>query len=155
MYLNRYSLIRVPINEILLYMHSIGEQLLLGLAHFSNALYTLSEKTIEDTNLTVRQYESARVLYDACRGELEVAELAQTQGKNVPAAKLDFLQTELEKSRDKFEKLKHDVIVKAKLLEENRVSGLFVCLFVCLFVYLFVCLFVCLFVYLYMIYLSL
>ena len=90
------------------------------------------------------------MLYDACRGDLDVAELAQTQGKTVSKARLDSLQTELEKAREKFEKLKHDVIVKAKLLEENRVSYLFVCLFVCLFACLFVFflffLFVCLFV---------
>lgn len=104
-----------------------GEQLLLGLAHFSNSLYTLSEKTIEDTNQTIRQYENARVLYDACRGDLDVAELAQTQGKTVSKVKLDSLQMELEKAREKFEKLKHDVTVKAKLLEENRVSCLCVC----------------------------
>eukprot|EP00800_Vazella_pourtalesii_P015028 TRINITY_DN3971_c0_g1_i1.p1 TRINITY_DN3971_c0_g1~~TRINITY_DN3971_c0_g1_i1.p1 ORF type:complete len:347 (-),score=73.27 TRINITY_DN3971_c0_g1_i1:174-1172(-) len=99
-----------------------GEQLLLGLAHFSNSLYTLSEKTIEDTNQTIRQYENARVLYDACRGDLDVAELAQTQGKTVSKVKLDSLQMELEKAREKFEKLKHDVTVKAKLLEENRLK---------------------------------
>ncbi|KAI6647214.1 hypothetical protein LOD99_12211 [Oopsacas minuta] len=99
-----------------------GEQLLLSIAHFSNALYTLSEKTIEDTNQTIRQYEAARVLYDACRGDLEIAELAQTQGKSVSKSKLDALQIELEKAREKFDKLKCDVTVKAKLLEENRLK---------------------------------
>ena len=74
------------------------------------------------------------MLYDACRGDLDVAELAQTQGKTVSQVKLDSLQTELEKAREKFEKWKHDVTVKAKLLEENRVSCLFVCLFVCFYV---------------------
>ena len=69
----------------------------------------------------MRQYESARVLYDACRAELETAELAQSQGKSISKVKLDGLQAELEKSREKFDHLKQDVTIKAKLLEENRV----------------------------------
>lgn len=44
-----------------------GEVLLAALHFFNNSLNTLTNKTIEDTLLTIRQYESARVEYDAYR----------------------------------------------------------------------------------------
>ncbi|KPJ03428.1 Arfaptin-1 [Papilio xuthus] len=48
-----------------------GEVLLAALHFFNNSLNTLTNKTIEDTLLTIRQYEAARVEYDAYRSELE------------------------------------------------------------------------------------
>lgn len=78
-----------------------GEVLLAALHFFNNSLNTLTNKTIEDTLLTIRQYESARVEYDAYRSELEAAVRAH---------------------RQLYERLRSDCAVKLQLLHDNRVK---------------------------------
>ncbi|XP_075545063.1 ADP ribosylation factor interacting protein arfaptin isoform X4 [Dermacentor variabilis] len=97
-----------------------GETLLGALNFFVSSLATLCHKTIDDTLLTVRLYESARLEYDAYRTDLE--ELTQgTQGTAI-SSKMDEAQRNFAIHRDKYEKLKADVTIKMKFLEENKVK---------------------------------
>lgn len=89
-----------------------GETLLAALHFFNNSLNTLTNKTIEDTLLTIRQYEAARVEYDAYRSELEGS------GGNPP----ELLLANIERHRRHYERLRDDSAVKLKLLHENRVK---------------------------------
>ena len=49
-----------------------GHQLLASLHFFVSSVNTIVNKTMEDTMMTVKQYEVARVEYDAYRTDLEV-----------------------------------------------------------------------------------
>ncbi|XP_047034687.1 arfaptin-2 isoform X1 [Helicoverpa zea] len=89
-----------------------GETLLAALHFFNNSLNTLTNKTIEDTLLTIRQYEAARVEYDAYRSELEAS------GGNPP----ELLLASIARRRRSYERLRDDSAVKLKLLHENRVK---------------------------------
>lgn len=92
-----------------------GETLLAALHFFNNALNTLTNKSMEDTLLTVRQYEAARVEYDAYRGELEAGPPA---GGNPP----ELLLAAIARHRERYERLRDDSAVKLRLLHENRVK---------------------------------
>ena len=48
-----------------------GQQLLAALNFFVSSVNTIVNKTMEDTMVTVKQYEVARVEYDAYRTDLE------------------------------------------------------------------------------------
>ena len=50
-----------------------GEILLTAMTFFISSVNTLCNKTIEDTLITIRQYEVARIEYDAYRADLEQA----------------------------------------------------------------------------------
>ncbi|XP_032522406.1 arfaptin-2 isoform X2 [Danaus plexippus] len=89
-----------------------GETLLAALHFFNNSLNTLTNKTMEDTLLTIRQYEAARVEYDAYRSELEAS------GGNPP----ELLLASIERHRRHYERLRDDSAVKLQLLHENRVK---------------------------------
>ncbi|XP_050682027.1 arfaptin-2 isoform X1 [Leptidea sinapis] len=88
-----------------------GETLLAALHFFNNALNTLVNKSMEDTLLTIRHYEAARVEYDAYRSEIEA-------GGGVP----DSLVHSIDKQRRQYERLRDDSAVKLNLLHENRVK---------------------------------
>ncbi|XP_063365113.1 arfaptin-2 [Cydia amplana] len=89
-----------------------GDTLLAALHFFNNSLNTLTNKTMEDTLLTIRQYEAARVEYDAYRSELEA------RGGNPPS----LLLASIERQRRAYERLRDDSAVKLALLHENRVK---------------------------------
>ncbi|XP_072933626.1 arfaptin-2-like [Epargyreus clarus] len=89
-----------------------GDTLLAALHFFNSALNTLTNKTIEDTLLTIRQYEAARVEYDAYRSELEGS------GGNPP----ELLLARIERQRRHYERLRDDSAVKLQLLHDNRVK---------------------------------
>jgi hypothetical protein len=83
-------------------------------------LNTLCNKTIEDTLITIRQYELARLEFDAYRCDLEIM---QQQPQNAAAKRnLAETQRQYDLNKQKYEKLKADIIVKMKFLDENRVS---------------------------------
>ncbi|XP_041983102.1 arfaptin-2 [Aricia agestis] len=88
-----------------------GEVLLAALHFFNNSLNTLTNKTMEDTLLTIRQYEAARVEYDAYRCELEAC------GGNP-----ELLLANIDRHRRHYERLRDDSAVKLRLLHENRVK---------------------------------
>ncbi|XP_046592819.1 arfaptin-2 isoform X2 [Neodiprion lecontei] len=98
-----------------------GETLLGALNFFVSSVNTLCNKTIEDTLLTVRQYETARIEYDAYRTDLEaLAHAAKTDASS--AAKMEEAQANYEQHKQNFEKLRADVSIKLKFLDENRIK---------------------------------
>lgn len=97
-----------------------GETLLNALNFFVSSVNTLCNKTIEDTLLTVRQYETARVEYDAYRTDVEM--LAQAPRTDANAARIEEAQQTFQQHKEHFEKLKSDVTIKIKFLDENRIK---------------------------------
>lgn len=97
-----------------------GETLLAAVQHFISNMQTVSSKTIEDTLFTIKGYESARLAYDAYRTECDnLRKQAATSQK--AASSLATVSVEFEKHKKKFESLRHDVDIKLKLLDENKV----------------------------------
>ena len=98
-----------------------GETLQEAIKHFISNLRTISSKTMEDTLQTAKVYDSTRLAYDAYRTECEdLQKQAATSQK--AASNLAAMSVELEKSKKKFEKLRQDVDIKLKLLDENKVK---------------------------------
>ncbi|XP_018343941.1 PREDICTED: arfaptin-2 isoform X4 [Trachymyrmex septentrionalis] len=98
-----------------------GETLLGALNFFVSSVNTLCNKTIEDTLLTVRQYETARIEYDAYRTDLEaLVQATKSDSNNV--ARLEEAQANYEGHKQNFEKLRSDVSIKLKFLDENRIK---------------------------------
>lgn len=93
-----------------------GELLLSALNFFISSVNTLCNKTIEDTLQTIRQYETARIEFDAYRTDLELTKGEVTS----PAA--EEAQKNFTKHKEQYEKLRSDVAVKMQFLDENRVS---------------------------------
>lgn len=89
-----------------------GEKLILALTNFCENVSTLIDKTIEDTLITVKQFESARLEYDAERNSLNfTSPSAQTSTR--------YSSDKLELARIRYEQLKEDVQIKMKFLDEN------------------------------------
>uniref|UniRef100_A0A3B3Y9U2 AH domain-containing protein n=1 Tax=Poecilia mexicana TaxID=48701 RepID=A0A3B3Y9U2_9TELE len=103
-----------------------GETLLAAINFFISSVDTLVDKTIEDTMINIKQYETARVEYDAYRTDLEELNLGPRDGNTMP--KIEQSQQQFQIHREKFERMRNDVSVKLKFLEENKVSfWLFCC----------------------------
>ncbi len=98
-----------------------GEALIAAMKHFTSSLQTVCSKTMEDTLQTVKGYESARLSYDAYRTECENVR-KQSATSHKAANSLEEINREFEKHKEKFEKLRSDVDIKLKLLDENKVS---------------------------------
>uniref|UniRef100_A0A8D8V8M0 Arfaptin-2 n=1 Tax=Cacopsylla melanoneura TaxID=428564 RepID=A0A8D8V8M0_9HEMI len=98
-----------------------GEILLNALNLFVSSVNTLCNKTIEDTLVTVRQYENARVEYDAYRTDLELL-LQVSSNVDSNCSHLDEAQRNFQTHRESFEKLRNDVVVKLRFLDENRIK---------------------------------
>lgn len=94
-----------------------GETLLGALNFFTSSIHTLCNKTIEDTLQSVRQYEAARIEYDAYRSDLETL-----SNKPDSAMGLEDAQQEYEIHRQHFMKLRAEVAIKMKFLDENRIK---------------------------------
>ncbi|XP_025084817.1 arfaptin-2-like isoform X2 [Pomacea canaliculata] len=97
-----------------------GEVLLSALNFFTSSVNTLCNKTMEDTLLTIRNYESSRLEYDAYRNELETLQLGPRE--NASTAKVEESRRKYEDHKIKFERLRSDVNIKLKFLEENKVK---------------------------------
>lgn len=93
-----------------------GEILLSALNFFISSVNTLCNKTIDDTLLTIRQYEIARIEFDAYRMDLESTK------PEVTSPGSDDAQKNYTKHKENYEKLRADVTVKMQFLDENRVS---------------------------------
>lgn len=100
-----------------------GETLLAAVKYFISNMQTVCSKTMEDTLLTVKTYETARLSYDAYRTEREVLQ-KQAATSQKAANSLENVNAEFVKHRKKFEQLRQDVDIKLKLLDENKVGGL-------------------------------
>ncbi|XP_071951845.1 arfaptin-2-like isoform X2 [Antedon mediterranea] len=99
---------------------SNGETLLGALNFFTSNVNTLCNKTMEDTLMTVKLYESARIEYDAYRVDLESLQIAPKD--STTQSKINEARTKYDKQKIKFDKLRQDVSVKLKFLEENKVK---------------------------------
>ncbi|KAG8227443.1 hypothetical protein J437_LFUL000452 [Ladona fulva] len=130
-----------------------GETLLHALHFFVSSVATLTNRTIEDTLLTVRHYEAARIEYDAYRADLESAMQTASQapasappplggggqpvgaGSNSSSAaaaansRLEEAQRQYDAQRAAFERLRSDVSIKVMrkqlLLFHNAISAYF------------------------------
>ncbi|XP_008331447.1 arfaptin-2b isoform X1 [Cynoglossus semilaevis] len=97
-----------------------GETLLGAVNFFVSSINTLVNKTMEDTLMTIKMFESARLEFDAYRSDLE--ELSLGPRDAVAMARIDDAQQEYQVQKDKYERLRSDVIIKLKFLEENKVK---------------------------------
>ncbi|XP_076584797.1 arfaptin-1 isoform X2 [Chaetodon auriga] len=99
-----------------------GETLLGAINFFISSVNTLVDKTIEDTMLNIKQYEFARVEYDAYRTDLEELNLGPRDATTMP--KIELSQQQFQIHREKYERMRNDVSIKLKFLEENKVKVL-------------------------------
>ncbi|XP_076319354.1 arfaptin-2-like [Tachypleus tridentatus] len=93
-----------------------GDTLLGALNFFVSCLSTLCNKTVGDTLLTVKLYENARLEFDAYRNDME-----DMIREDAASSKLEEAKRNFSSHKEKYEKLRSDVIVKMKFLEENKV----------------------------------
>ncbi|XP_053475295.1 arfaptin-1 isoform X2 [Ictalurus furcatus] len=99
-----------------------GETLLGAINFFIASVNTLVDKTIEDTMVNIKQYEAARVEYDAYRTDLEELNLGPRDATTLP--KIEQSQIQFQIHREKYEKMRNDVSIKLQFLEENKVKVL-------------------------------
>ncbi|XP_031585650.1 arfaptin-1 isoform X2 [Oreochromis aureus] len=99
-----------------------GETLLAAINFFISSVNTLVDKTIEDTMINIKQYEAARVEYDAYRTDLEELNLGPRDPNTMP--KIEVSQQQFQIHREKYERMRNDVSIKLKFLEENKVKVL-------------------------------
>ncbi|KAM4545695.1 arfaptin-2b isoform 2-T2 [Odontesthes bonariensis] len=97
-----------------------GETLLGAVNFFVSSINTLVNKTMEDTLMTIKMYENARLEFDAYRTDLE--ELSMGPRDAVTMARIDAAQQQYQVHKEKYERLRSDVIIKLKFLEENKVK---------------------------------
>ncbi|XP_015247209.1 PREDICTED: arfaptin-2-like isoform X4 [Cyprinodon variegatus] len=97
-----------------------GEALLGAINFFVSSVNTLVNKTMEDTLLTIRQYENARLEFDAYRSDLE--ELSLGPRDAAAMVRIEMAQQDYQVHREKYERLRSDVSIKLKFLEENKVK---------------------------------
>ncbi|XP_072262024.1 arfaptin-1 isoform X2 [Pyxicephalus adspersus] len=99
-----------------------GETLLGAINFFISSVNTLVNKTIEDTLITVKQYETARIEYDAYRTDLEELNMGPRDATTLP--KIEQSQQLFQTHKEKYDKMRNDVSIKLKFLEENKVKVL-------------------------------
>ncbi|XP_077578659.1 arfaptin-2-like isoform X1 [Stigmatopora nigra] len=97
-----------------------GESLLGAINFFVSSIDTLVNKTMEDTLVTIKHYENARLEFDAYRSDLEELSLGPRDGAAV--VRMEMAQHDYQVHRDKYERLRSDVTIKLKFLEENKVK---------------------------------
>ncbi|XP_051882435.1 arfaptin-2-like isoform X1 [Pristis pectinata] len=97
-----------------------GETLLGAVNFFVSSINTLVNKTMEDTLLTIKLFENARLEYDAYRTDLEELNLGPRDSVTLP--KIDLAQQLYVVHKEKYERLRSDVTIKLKFLEENKVK---------------------------------
>ncbi|KAK7076558.1 Arfaptin-1 [Halocaridina rubra] len=97
-----------------------GETLLGALNFFVSSVNTLCNKTMEDTLLTIKLFESARIEYDAYRSDLEM--LSQQPRSEVSSIKLEEAQRNFSMYKAHYDRLRADVAIKLKFLDENKVK---------------------------------
>ena len=113
-----------------------------ALNFFVSSVNTIVNKTMEDSISTVRQYEVSRVEYDAYRSDLEYYATApktevisfqiccnclRQAPRNFQVNQLKQAETlaSFNNKKAEFEKLRSDVQIKLKFLDENRVKVTF------------------------------
>ena len=81
----------------------------------------MCNKTIDDTLLTIRNYEAARLEYDANRNDLEALQNMPQRNEKI-ALQISTKEHDLAAFKEKYDKLKKDVEIKVKFLDENRIK---------------------------------
>ncbi|XP_070761938.1 arfaptin-2-like isoform X2 [Enoplosus armatus] len=97
-----------------------GEALLGAINFFVSSVDTLVNKTMEDTLMTIKHYENARLEFDAYRSDLEELSLGPRDAATM--VRIEMAQHDYQIHRDKYERLRSDVTIKLKFLEENKVK---------------------------------
>ncbi|XP_056329492.1 arfaptin-2a isoform X3 [Danio aesculapii] len=97
-----------------------GETLLGAINFFVSSINTLVNKTMEDTLMTIKTYENARLEFDAYRSDLE--ELSAGPRDAATMMRIEMAQQQYQIQKDKYERLHSDVTIKLKFLEENKVK---------------------------------
>ena len=99
-----------------------GQQLLASLNFFVSSVNTIVNKTMEDSLATVKMYETARIEYDAYRTDLEF--YGSARETEINQLRMAETQVRFNEKKLEFEKLRADVQIKLKFLDDNRVSFL-------------------------------
>ncbi|XP_029028511.1 arfaptin-1-like [Betta splendens] len=99
-----------------------GDALVEAINSFISDMDTLVNKTMEDTMINAKQYEASRIEYDAYRVDLEELNLKPRDDSTLP--KLEQAQKVFQDQREQYLRIRDDLSVKVKLLEENRVKVL-------------------------------
>ena len=81
---------------------------------------TIVNKTMEDSLATVKMYETARIEYDAYRTDLEF--YGSARDTEINQLRMAETQVRFSEKKTEFEKLRADVQIKLKFLDDNRVS---------------------------------
>ncbi|XP_027205555.2 ADP ribosylation factor interacting protein arfaptin [Dermatophagoides pteronyssinus] len=103
-----------------------GDKLLMALGFFISNLTTLVYKTIEDTIVTIRAFEAARLEYDAernCLNGLMMCSSSNVAGQSsttTTPTSTNLNSEKLHQVRCRYERLKEDVAIKMKFLDENK-----------------------------------
>lgn len=104
------------------FLSKSGETLVEAIKAFTFDMNTLVNKTIEDTMINAKKYEAARIEYDAYRVDLEELNLGPRDAVTLP--KLEQAQKDFQSQRERYQRIRDDLSVKVKLLEENKVKVL-------------------------------
>ncbi|XP_068164574.1 arfaptin-1-like [Antennarius striatus] len=104
------------------FLSKSGQALSEAINVFTADMKTLVNKTIEDTMINAKQYEAARIEYDAYRVDLEELNLGPRDAITLP--KLEQAQKDFQSQKERYQKIREDLSVKVKLLEENKVKVL-------------------------------
>lgn len=102
-------------------LYKNGKTLNECLSTFNQALHTLIFRTMEDTLMTLKEYEKARVEFDAYRTDLE--KMQMQSGPSEPPnhqIRLEEATKSFKLRKERLDKLKDSLIIKIKLLDENR-----------------------------------
>merc|ERR1712025_49730 len=97
-----------------------GQQLLASLNFFVSSVNTIVNKTMEDSLATVKMYETARIEYDAYRTDLEF--YSSARDTEINQLRMAETQVRFNEKKTEFEKLRADVQIKLKFLDDNRVK---------------------------------
>lgn len=92
-----------------------GEILMNALNFFCSSINTLCNQTMEDTLMTIRQYEQARVEFDAYKMDLD------TQATTPSSPMAEEAQRNYTKHKENYEKLRSACATKMQFLDDNRV----------------------------------
>jgi len=99
-----------------------GDTLLNSMNSFVGTLQTLITKTMEDTLMTIKAYEKARIEYDAYRYDYEKVLARNHTGGVTLSNSEEHIERQYHHFKERYEKLKADVTVKLRLLDDNRIK---------------------------------
>lgn len=100
-----------------------GEILLNALNFFCSSVNTLCNQTIDDTLVTIKQYEQARIEFDAYKMDLEIASQPSSAAATPTSPMAEEAQRNYAKHKENYEKLRSACATKMQFLDDNRVSG--------------------------------